>query len=109
MRWSGIFSKNSWILWLSVESWDADCYDFPNEADARSKFLDNLPSHRTFWPPIQRPETWFEMIFGPSPKVTQFQDISMKVKKKDFIIFILKIIKIFISYLIGSQNFFKSD
>jgi hypothetical protein len=84
-------------------------YDLPNESYARSKFLDNLPSHQTFWPPIQRPETWFEMIFGPSPKVDQFQDISMKAKKKDFIIFILKIIKIFIFYLIGSQNFFKYD
>lgn len=44
-------------------------YDFPNETYARSKFLDNLPSHKTFWPPIQRPETWFETIFGPSPKI----------------------------------------
>ena len=44
-------------------------YDFPNEAYARSKFFENLPSHRTFWPPIQRPETWFETIFGPSPKI----------------------------------------
>lgn len=44
-------------------------YDFSTEASARSQFLDNLPVHRTFWPPIQRPETWFETIFGPSPKV----------------------------------------
>ena len=35
----------------------------------RSKFLDSLPIHKTFWPPIQRPENWFEMIFGPTPKV----------------------------------------
>lgn len=34
-----------------------------------SRFLDSLPRHKTFWPPIQRPETWFEMIFGPAPKV----------------------------------------
>jgi hypothetical protein len=33
----------------------------------RSKFLDNLRRHRTL-ASIQRPETWFEMIFGPSPK-----------------------------------------
>ena len=39
--------------------------DLPSEA----KFLDSLPRHKTFWPPIQRPETWFEMIFGPTPKV----------------------------------------
>jgi uncharacterized protein YggT (Ycf19 family) len=46
-------------------------YDFQTEADARSNFLENLPSHRTFWPPIQRPETWFETIFGPSPKIDE--------------------------------------
>ena len=44
-------------------------YDLPDEASLRSKFLENLPSHQTFWPPIQRPETWFETIFGPSPKI----------------------------------------
>jgi uncharacterized protein YggT (Ycf19 family) len=44
-------------------------YDFSTEVSARSKFLENLPSHQTFWPPIQRPETWFETIFGPSPKI----------------------------------------
>ena len=46
-------------------------YDFSNEAYARSTFLDNLRTHRTFWPPIQRPETWFETIFGPSPKISE--------------------------------------
>ena len=40
-----------------------------DQASTRSKFLENLPSHRTFWPPIQRPETWFDTIFGPYPKI----------------------------------------
>jgi uncharacterized protein YggT (Ycf19 family) len=40
-----------------------------NDAYARANFLDKLPRHKTFWPPPQRPETWFEMIFGPAPKV----------------------------------------
>ncbi|MGL4758599.1 MAG: YggT family protein [Patescibacteria group bacterium] len=44
-------------------------YDLLDEGSVRSKFLENLPSHRTFWPPIQRPETWFETIVGPSPKI----------------------------------------
>ena len=44
-------------------------YDIPDEVYARSQFFESLPKHRTYWPPIQRPETWFEMIFGPSPKV----------------------------------------
>ena len=40
-----------------------------DEGALRSKFIENLSSHRTFWPPIQRPETWFETIVGPSPKI----------------------------------------
>jgi hypothetical protein len=43
--------------------------DLPGEVYARSRFLDSLQSRRTYWPPPQRPETWFEMIFGPSPKL----------------------------------------
>ena len=44
-------------------------YGMSNQAYARSQFFDSLPQHKTYWPPIQRPETWFEMIFGPAPKV----------------------------------------
>lgn len=44
-------------------------YEMPNEVYARSQFFDSLPKHQTYWPPIQRPETWFEMVFGPAPKV----------------------------------------
>lgn len=44
-------------------------YDMPNDMYARSQFFDTLPKHQTYWPPIQRPETWFEMIFGPAPKI----------------------------------------
>nr|YP_004376596.1 hypothetical protein FispC_p031 [Fistulifera solaris]BAK18962.1 conserved hypothetical protein [Fistulifera solaris] len=43
--------------------------DISNEVYSKSKLLDSLPRHKTFWPPIQRPETWFEVIFGPTPKV----------------------------------------
>ena len=44
-------------------------YDLSDEASVRSQFLENLPVHQTFWPPIQRPENWFETIVGPSPKI----------------------------------------
>jgi uncharacterized protein YggT (Ycf19 family) len=43
--------------------------DLPSDLYSRAKFLESLPRHKTFWPPIQRPETWFEMIFGSAPKV----------------------------------------
>lgn len=44
-------------------------YDFPGDLNSRARFLENLPQHKTSWPPLQRPETWFEVIFGPPPKV----------------------------------------
>lgn len=44
-------------------------HNVSNELSTRSQFLKNLPKHRTSWPPIQRPETWFEVIFGPAPKL----------------------------------------
>nr|YP_009687929.1 hypothetical chloroplast RF89 [Haslea nusantara]YP_009687984.1 hypothetical chloroplast RF89 [Haslea nusantara]QDX17554.1 hypothetical chloroplast RF89 [Haslea nusantara]QDX17571.1 hypothetical chloroplast RF89 [Haslea nusantara] len=59
-------------------------YDLPTESYTRSKFLDNLPVHRTFWPPIQRPETWFEMIFGPSPKIESVPRYIYENKEEGF-------------------------
>jgi uncharacterized protein YggT (Ycf19 family) len=43
--------------------------DLSNELYNRAQFLESLPRHNTFWPPAQRPTTWFEMIFGPAPKL----------------------------------------
>ena len=43
--------------------------DVSSEVYSRSRLLDSLPRHKTSWPPIQRPETWLETIFGPTPKV----------------------------------------
>jgi len=58
--------------------------DFPNDLYSRSKFLDSLPRHQTFWPPIQRPETWFEMIFGPAPKVDAVTRYIYESKEEGF-------------------------
>jgi uncharacterized protein YggT (Ycf19 family) len=44
-------------------------YNTPSEVYARAKYIADLPLHRTFWPPIQRPESWFETIFGPTPRL----------------------------------------
>jgi len=59
-------------------------YDVPSELYARSQFLDNLPNHRTFWPPVQRPETWFEMIFGPAPKIEGVPKYIYESKEEGF-------------------------
>src|SRR6476646_1451369 len=42
--------------------------DFETEIFARYRFLESLPPHKTFWPALQRSETWSDIIFGPLPK-----------------------------------------
>jgi uncharacterized protein YggT (Ycf19 family) len=56
--------------------------DLPSKVYVRSKFLDNLPRHQTF--SVQRPETWFEMIFGPSPKIEAVPRYIYESKEEGF-------------------------
>jgi hypothetical protein len=58
--------------------------DFGNKVYSRSRFLDNLPRHETFWPPFEHPETWFEMIFGPLPKVEAVSRYIYESKEEGF-------------------------
>ena len=58
--------------------------DISNEIEFRSEFINNLPTHKTFWPPIQRPETWFEMILGPTPKVEIVPRYTYESKSEGF-------------------------
>jgi hypothetical protein len=83
-------------------------YDLQNEADARSKFLENLPSHRTFGLQYNDQKHGLKQYLDHLLKLMKFQDMYMRTETKAFIIFILKILKICISCLIGYQNFFKS-
>ena len=59
-------------------------YNMPNEVYARSQFFDSLPKHRTYWPPMQEPQTWFEMIFGPAPKVDPVPRYIYESKEEGF-------------------------
>lgn len=58
--------------------------DLSNDFSSRSEFFDSLPLHQTFWPPVQRPETWFEMIFGPAPKVDPVSRYIYETKEEGF-------------------------
>ena len=58
--------------------------NIPSDQYARSRFLDSLPTHRTYWPPVQRPETWFDMIFGPTPKVETVPRYIYESKEEGF-------------------------
>ncbi len=40
-----------------------------SEGQGKFASIDTLPKRITYFPPAQRPETWFEMIFGPTPRV----------------------------------------
>jgi len=44
-------------------------YQRPGKAYLQREFFESLPKHETSWPPFQRPETWFEVFFGPVPKI----------------------------------------
>ena len=58
--------------------------DLSDQISSRSRFLDSLPRHETFWPPIQRPETWFEMILGTVPKMDLVTRYSYETKEEGF-------------------------
>jgi hypothetical protein len=59
-------------------------YEMPSDDYAKSQFIENLPKHRTYFPPMQRPETWFEMIFGPAPKVETIPRYIYETKEEGF-------------------------
>ena len=59
-------------------------YELPNEIYKKSQFINSLPNHKTSWPPIQRPETWFETIFGPTPKVDTVVRYVYQTKEEGF-------------------------
>lgn len=55
-------------------------YEKPGE----TYFIESLPKHKTYWPPVQRPETWFEMIFGPTPKIDPIPKYIYENKEEGF-------------------------
>lgn len=63
------FKKLAGLLGYPENPGMVTTYNLSDEGSVRSRFLENLPVHQTFWPPMQRPENWFETILGPSPKI----------------------------------------
>jgi uncharacterized protein YggT (Ycf19 family) len=53
-------------------------YKSPDEVYA------SIPKHRTYWPPLQSPETLFELIFGPAPKVDIVPRYVYETKEEGF-------------------------
>ena len=59
-------------------------HQFTTSMDSRSQFLANLPIHKTVWPPMQKPETLFEVIFGPAPKLDKIPRYFYESKDEGF-------------------------
>jgi uncharacterized protein YggT (Ycf19 family) len=59
-------------------------YTSSDEVSLRSQFLSDLPKRVTYFPPAQRPETWFEMIFGPAPRVDLLPRYIYETKEEGF-------------------------
>lgn len=55
-----------------------------DEVYGRSQFFSDLPKRVTYFPPAQRPETWFEMIFGPAPRVEVLPRYIYETKEEGF-------------------------
>ncbi len=59
-------------------------YDTSNGVYGRSQFFHDLPKRVTYFPPAQRPETWFEVIFGPAPRVEVLPRYIYETKEEGF-------------------------
>jgi len=59
-------------------------YNVSDDIEVRAQFLNELPKRATYFPPAQRPETWFEMIFGPAPRVEVLPRYMYETKEEGF-------------------------
>ena len=64
--------------------------NFTDELSNRAKFLDNLPVHASNWGRQPQATTWFEMIFGASPKVDSVLKIPFESEKDGFVSFYIQ-------------------
>lgn len=55
-----------------------------DDVEVRAQFLNDLPKRATYFPPAQRPETWFEMIFGPAPRAEVLPRYMYETKEEGF-------------------------
>jgi hypothetical protein len=59
-------------------------YEGSDPLSRRSDFFESLPKRVTYFPPVQRPETWLEVIFGPSPRVEIVPRYIYETKEEGF-------------------------
>jgi hypothetical protein len=81
---SSFFEKTAQFFGYPENPGMPTVYEMPNKVYARSQFFNSLPKHTTYWPPLQFPETWFEMVFGPAPKVDAVPRYIYESKEEGF-------------------------
>jgi hypothetical protein len=59
-------------------------YEGSDPLSRRSDFFESLPKRLTYFPPAQRPETWFEVIYGPAPRVETIPRYIYETKEEGF-------------------------
>ena len=104
---SSVFEKLAGLFGYPENTGMPTIPQMSNDAYMRTDFLSSLPKHQTYWPPPQQPQTWFEMIFGPTPRVATIPRYIYESKEEGFYNFYVKIIEIFSFYRIPFLNFFK--
>lgn len=59
-------------------------YNISDELYAKREFRASLPKHVTRFPPFQEPQSWFELIFGPTPKMDTITRYTYESKDEGF-------------------------
>jgi len=81
----GIFFEKLAVLFGYPENPGIPIIDnISNEVYGRSEFFDSLPKRVTYFPPAQRPESWFELFFGTAPRVDIVPRYIYETKEEGF-------------------------
>jgi uncharacterized protein YggT (Ycf19 family) len=84
------FKKTAGLLGYPKNPGMPAVYTLPDELYNRAEFLDKLPVHASNWGRQPQPTTWFEMIFGASPKVDTVLKIPFESEKDGFVSFYIQ-------------------
>ena len=84
------FQKTAQLLGYPQNPGMPTVLNLHDELYNRAEFLDKLPVHASNWGRQPQPTTWFEMIFGASPKVNSVLQIPFESEKDGFVSFYIQ-------------------
>ena len=86
----GFFQKTAKLFGYPKNPGMPTVSNLPDELYNRAEFLDKLPVHASNWGRQPQPTTWFEMVFGASPKVDSVLQIPFESEKDGFVSFYIQ-------------------